>query len=203
LQDGAAFCVKCGARRSAAAPQPTPAPARIATPAVAAPVASAATAVAGLAGIGGALPWQTIIGNGRPDMRAFLSLAQPAARQVVQRSLRKPGLAMAATTMLDLLVAGITGGPAAIAAALPRFIGGGLTSLLSLVTGTKGGALRTITGIVSLLTALVQVISLGVALIGGLSSGASLLTLAPTAVATASALTMAVKTASVALRRRS
>ena len=215
LRDGAAFCITCGAKRTAVvAPQPTPAPAAAPAPspahaaahAVATPAASAATAVAGIAGVagvGGALPWQTIVGDGRPDMRAFLSLAQPAARQVVQRSLRKPGLAMAATAVLDLLVAGITGGPAAIAAALPRFLGGGLTSLLSLITGTKGGALRTITGVVSLLTALVQVISLGVALIGGLNSGASLLTLATTAIATASALMMAVKTASVALRRRS
>jgi len=129
--------------------------------------------------------------------------AMPTARTVVQRSLKRPGLSMAATTVLDLFVAGVSGGPAALVGAIPRALGGGLTSLLSLATGSKGGALRGLTGAVSLLTALVQVVSLGWTLIGGLADGTSLLTLAPMAVATASALLMALKTASVALRRRS
>ena len=207
LRDGAAFCITCGAKRTAVvAPQPavTPQPAaadRAAT--FAAPATSAATAVASLAGAGGALPWQTIIGDARPDMRAFLSVAHPAATQVMRRSLRKPGLAMAATAGLDLFVAGMSGGAGAVAAAIPRFLGGGLTSLLALVTGTKAGPLRAVTGIVSLLTALVQVISLATALIGGISAGAPLLQTGSVALATASALTMAIKTASVALRRRS
>lgn len=110
---------------------------------------------------------------------------------------------MAATAALDLFVAGVSGGSSTLAAALPRAIGGGVTALLSMVTGTKGGALRGLTGIVSLITALVQVVSLLSTLVGGLLGGASFLSLAPMAIATGSALIMALKTASVALRRRS
>ncbi len=73
----------------------------------------------------------------------------------------------------------------------------------ALITGTKSGALRGITGAVSLITALVQVVSLGGILVGGLADGAPLLSLLPMAIATGSALIMALKTASVALRRRS
>ncbi|PKQ21123.1 MAG: hypothetical protein CVT66_01300 [Actinobacteria bacterium HGW-Actinobacteria-6] len=150
------------------------------------------------------LPWQTIVAGQTPDLRAMLSAAaMPAARTVVQRSLRRPGLSMAATVALDLFVAGVSGGPAALAAAIPRALGGGLTSLLSLITGSKGGALRGLTGVVSLVTAVVQIVSLGGTLLAGLANGTPLLTLVPMAVATASALVMALKTASVALRRRS
>lgn len=151
-----------------------------------------------------AVPWQTIVGDERPDIRALLSgAAVPVARQALQRSLRKPGLAMAVTTILDIVVAALTGGLSAVAGVLPRALAGGLTSLLSLITGGKGGMLRTLTGIASLVTALIQVVSLGLTLIAGLRTGTSLLTLAPMVVAILSALTMALKTASVALRRRS
>ena len=130
-------------------------------------------------------------------------VAMPGARTLAQRSLKRPGLSMAATTVLDLFVAGISAGPAGLLGALPRVLGGGLTSALSLITGTKGGPLRSLTGAVSLLTALVQVVSLGWTLIGGVRGGSPFLTLAPMMVAMASALVMALKTASVALRRRS
>ncbi len=150
------------------------------------------------------LPWQTIVAGETPDLRAMLSrVAMPGARTLAQRSLRKPGLSMAITTALDVLVAGVSGGPGALVGAIPRAVGGGLTSVLSLATGTKGGALRGLTGIVSLGTALVQVVSLGATLIGGFRDGTSILALVPMVIAMASALTMAVKTASVALRRRS
>jgi hypothetical protein len=129
--------------------------------------------------------------------------ASPAARSVVQASLRSPGVSLAVTTTLDLVVAGLSGGAGALTAALPRAVAGGVSALLAIVTGRKGGAMRTVTGIVSLVTALVQAGSLLVTLIGGLLGGASLLTVAPMALATGSALTMAVKTASVALRRPS
>ncbi|PKQ16491.1 MAG: hypothetical protein CVT67_05000 [Actinobacteria bacterium HGW-Actinobacteria-7] len=150
------------------------------------------------------LPWQTVIAGETPDLRAMLAgVAAPAARKVVQSSLRKPGLSLAATTALDLLVAGLTGGSSAVTAAVPRAVAGGFSALMALITGSKGGALRTLTGLVSLVTALVQAVSLLVTLVGGFLGGASLLTLAPMAVATGSALIMAIKTASVALRRRS
>jgi len=152
-----------------------------------------------------AVPWRTITGAEQLDVRSFLSTsALPTARRAVQRaSLRKPGLSLAATTVLDLFVAAVSGGSGALGAAVPRFLMGGLTSLLSLITGSKSGALRGVTGVVSLLTALVQAITVVVALIGGLLDGASLLSLGPMAVAAASALVMAVKTASVALRKGS
>ncbi len=150
------------------------------------------------------LPWQTIIAGQVPDLSSMLArVAIPTAQKVVNRSLRRPGLALAVTTVLDLFVAGITGGGTAVSAAIPRVIGGGATALLSMITGKKGGALRGLTGIVSLLTALVQVFSLLVTFVSGLRDGASLTTLAPMAIATGSATVMALKTASVALRRRS
>jgi hypothetical protein len=212
--EAAAFCSKCGASRPAITAASTAPPggavASTATPAAAAtfaaPVFSAAT-IGGLAGAGAlatALPWQTIVAGETPDLRAMLAAAaSPAARSVVQASLRSPGVSLAVTTTLDLVVAGLSGGAGALTAALPRAVAGGVSALLAIVTGRKGGAMRTVTGIVSLVTALVQAGSLLVTLIGGLLGGASLLTVAPMALATGSALTMAVKTASVALRRPS
>ena len=216
------FCTSCGARFGAEESFCTACGAPRQQPPAAAPVApglvqqaghaaqtarqtyGAVAQVAGAAGMAVALPWQTIVAGETPDLRAMLSrMAVPGARTLAQRSLKKPGLAMAVTVVLDLFVAGISGGPGALAGALPRVLAGGATALLSLVTGSKGGGLRTVTGVVSLGTALVQVVSLGVTFIAGLRTGAPLLSTLSMAVAITSALTMSVKTASVALRRRS
>lgn len=160
--------------------------------------------VAGAAGMAASLPWQTIVAGETPDLRGMLSrVAMPGARTLVQRSLKKPGLAMAVTTALDLVVAGLSGGGGALVGALPRLLAGGTTALLSLVTGSKGGALRSVTGFVSLGTALVQAVSLVLTLVSGIRTGMPLLSTLSMVVAIASALTMAIKTASVALRRRS
>ena len=160
--------------------------------------------VASVAGMAASLPWQTIVAGETPDLRAMLSrVAVPGARTLVQRSLKKPGLAMAVTTALDLVVAGLSVGTSALLGALPRVIAGGTTALLSLITGSKGGALRSITGCVSLGTALVQVVSLVLTLASGIRTGMPLLSTLSMMIAIASSLTMAVKTASVALRRRS
>lgn len=194
------FCTSCGAPRDVAASQgvtPTPRP----TPAPSASVAGTAVAAASMAA---GLPWQTIIAGQTPDLSSmFARMVVPSAHKAVNRSLRRPGVALAVTTVLDVFVAGVTGGGAGISSAIPRVIGGSVTSALSLITGSKGGALRGLTGVVSLLTVLVQVVSLLMALGRGVLDGAPLLTLAPMAVATGSAAVMAVKTASVALRRRS
>lgn len=199
------FCTKCGAPRQAPNPAqaPTFAP-QVGHAARTAQQAYGAVAqVAGVAGVAAGLPWQTIVAGETPDLRAMLSrVAMPGARTLAQRSLKKPGLAMAVTTLLDLAVAGLSGGGSALVGALPRVLAGGTTALLSLITGSKGGALRSITGFVSLGTALVQVVSLALTLIAGVRSGMPLLSLLSMAIAIASALTMAVKTASVALRRR-
>lgn len=203
------FCTKCGSPRPApAASVPAVAPTLTRQAGQAAQTArqayGAVAQVAGVAGMAAGLPWQTIVAGETPDLRAMFSrVAVPGARTLVQRSLRKPGLAMAVTTALDLIVAGLSGGSSALVGALPRVLAGGTTALLSLVTGSKGGALRSITGFVSLGTALVQVVSLGITLIGGVRSGMPVLSMLSMAVAMASALTMAIKTASVALRRRS
>ena len=207
LTDKDRFCTKCGSPRElapAAAQTPTFAQQAGQAASTASRAYGAVTQVAGVAGMAATLPWQTIVAGETPDLRAMLSRAVvPGARTLVQRSLKKPGLAMALTVGLDLLVAGLSGGTGALVGALPRVLAGGTTALLSLITGSKGGALRSITGIVSLVTALVQVVSLGITLIGGIRSGMPALSMLSMAVAMASALTMAVKTASVALRRRS
>lgn len=193
------FCTKCGTART----KPPVGPAATYTPA-ASTASGTVSRVVGATAVVAGLPWQTIVAGQTPDLSAMLSRAvMPTAQNVVMRSLRRSGLSMAATTMLDLFVAVISGGSGALAAALPRAIGGGVTALLSLITGTKGGALRGLTGVVSLVTALVQVTSLGGTFVGGLAEGAPLLSLLPMAIATGSAFIMALKTASVAMRRRS
>lgn len=205
------YCTACGASRGearAASASVAPAPTLTQQAGHAAGTArqtyGAVTQMAGAAGMAAALPWQTIVAGETPDLRGMLSrVAMPGARTLVQRSLKKPGLAMAVTTALDLVVAGLSGGGSALVGALPRVLAGGATALLSLVTGSKGGTLRSVTGFVSLGTALVQVVSLGITLIGAVRTGMPALSMLSMAVAMTSALTMAMKTASVALRRRS
>lgn len=226
MGDAAAFCTKCGAPRAAlpargsaaaiaaqpATPMPVSKPADpvkdagVHTFAAAGTAASAAGAAfsmaAGASGVA-ALPWQTIVGAEQPDIRAFLSQAAlPSAQRAVRASLRPLGLPMAATAVLDLIVALVIGGPAALGVAVPRFLLAGLTALLSVVTGNKGGALRGITGAVSIITALVQAVTLLYGLGVAIAAGAPLLQLASMAVTAASVLTMAIKTTVTALRRR-
>ncbi len=192
------FCRSCGEPRQAVSANPEPASSRPVS------VGAVMQTVAPAASMAAMLPWQTVIAGETPDLRAMLaSVVAPAAHKVVKSSLRKPGLSLAATTALDLIVAVLSGGASALAAAIPRVVAGAVTALLALITGSKGGGLRTFTGVVALVTALVQAGSLVATLIGGVRGGAPLMTLVPMGVATASALTMAVKTASVALRRRS
>lgn len=205
------YCTHCGAPRGDAPTTPaTAAPALTLTgqaghaAQTARQVHGAVAQAAGVAGMAAALPWQTIVAGETPDLRDMLSrVAMPGARTLVQHSLKKPGLAMAVTTAFDLVVAGLSGGGSALVGALPRVLAGGTTALLSLITGSKGGALRSVTGFVSLGTALVQVISLVMTLVNGVRTGMPALSMLSMAVAIASALTMAIKTASVALRRRS
>ncbi len=155
-----------------------------------------------MAGMSLALPWRTVYEAEDPDIRGFLSAAAlPAAQQAVRASLRRPGIAMAVTATLDLVVAIVTGGSGAVASTLPRFLLGGATAVLSLLTGRKGGALRMATGVASLVTIAVQLGFAGFALSSGVAEGASLLLLVPRVVAMLSSLVMAVKTAVVALKR--
>ena len=59
-------------------------------------------------------------------------------------SLRRPGFMMGITAVLDLVVTLQLGG--SVAAALPRLALGGATSVLSLVTGSRGGRPRSVCG---------------------------------------------------------
>lgn len=155
-----------------------------------------------MTGLVGVLPWQTVVGDRQPDIGAFLAAAaRPAAQAAVRASLRRPGIAMGVTAALDLVVTLLLGGP--LAPAAPRALLGGATSALSIVTGSRGGPMRTLSGALGVVTAVVQGGSLLWGLVAGFGSGEPLLTLAPMLLATASALVMAVKTIAVAFRGRS
>lgn len=196
----------------AAAPPPpsaAPPPPPVTTPPSAAPRPSTATATAtvaratSLAGAltaGAGLPWQTIVGDQAPDLKALLArTGAPLAQQAVRRSLRNPGLALLVTTALDLFVVWVTAGPVAVEEAFPRVAAGAATALLSLLVGSRGGPLRGLAGLSSVVTAGLQVASLGSALLAALDTG-DVVAVAPMALAMASALTTAVKTAAVAFR---
>ncbi|MBN1631264.1 MAG: zinc ribbon domain-containing protein [Thermoleophilia bacterium] len=183
-----AFCAACGTSRDQAR--------SLASRSAQGIVAQAA----GLAGAGFALPWHTLAGAGRPDIGALLSAAAlPGAQQAIRASLKRPGLALAATTVLDVAVAVITGGTSALYKALPRLVLGGATSVLSLVTGAKGGGIRKATGIVGGVTALAQLGFVAYTLISG-AGDVSAWVLVPQVVAMVSSFVMAVKTTFVALR---
>ena len=181
------FCTKCGAPREHAAPAESPAapgPTLVQQAGQAASTASRAygtvARVAGVAGMGVALPWQTVVGGQQPDIRAFLSAAAlPAAQGAIRASLKRPGIAMAVTTTLDLVVSGITRGWGGVLGALPRFLLGGATALFSLITGSKGGPLRKLTGAVGGVTAVVQLGFTGYTLVTGVLGGTSALLLDP------------------------
>lgn len=205
------FCTMCGTPREQAAGSvagvaaPNVGPTLVAQGGQAAQTAraahSAVAQVAGIAGMGAALPWQTVTGTQQPDIRAFLSAAAlPAAQTAIRASLKRPGIAMAVTTVLDLAVSGISGGTGALVAAIPRFLLGGATALFSLITGSKGGPLRKLTGAVGAVTGVVQLGFTGYTLVTGVLGGVSMLLLIPQVIAMTSSLLMAVKTAVTALK---
>jgi hypothetical protein len=202
------FCTKCGApreRTAAPASAPAPGPTLVQQAGRAAATAQraygAVAQVAGVAGMGAALPWQTVAGSQQADVRAFLSAAaMPVAHGAIRASLKRPGLAMAVTTTLDLAVSGITRGWPGVPAAIPRFLLGGATALFSLITGSKGGPLRKLTGAVSGVTAVVQLSFTGYTLIAGALGGTSALVLIPQVIAMLSSLVLAVRTMASALK---
>ena len=189
---------------SAAPPPPpvTPPPPAAPRPSTATATATVgrATSLAGALTAGAGLPWQTIVGNQAPDLKALLArTGAPLAQQAVRRSLRNPGLALLVTTALDLFVVWVTAGPVAVEEAFPRVAAGAATALLSLLVGSRGGPLRGLAGLSSVVTAGLQVASLASALMAALDTG-DVVAVAPMALAMASALTTAVRTAAVAFR---
>ncbi len=210
------FCSTCGAARVVAGPTAGSAgssPAMPGGPSGRGPVGAAqvvsraygaAAQAAALAGTGLAMPWQRLTGAAMPDIGALLSAAAlPGAQRAIRASsLKRPAAAMMATTLLDVVVAVVTGGTSALYKALPRLILGLVTSVLSLATGSKAGRLRVITGAVGAATAAAQLGFAAYTLCAGFDDGTSWYALAPQVVAMVSAFIMACKTVAVAARRQ-
>lgn len=202
LAPAAVFCTKCGCPRKV-----SPGAAPVATVAgVAGQAVRSASMAGGVvqlvgAGAGFALPWQTVAGAQRADVAAMVrAAALPAAQGLIRSSLRRPGIAMAVTTVLDLVITFVTGGSAALPRMLPRMLTGIATTVMSLVTGSRGGALRKTTGAVAAIGALVAAVTALWGLTAGMLAHTSPWTLLPTAVGAISCLVMAVKTAWAAFR---
>lgn len=147
------------------------------------------------------VPWQTVVGAQQVDVRSLLASAgRSTADTAVRGSLRRPGLALGVTVILDALVVIMVGG--SVSSVAPRAVLGLTTALAAVVVGRRGGWLRVVSGLLGGVTAVVQAGALVIPLVSGFRSGTSLLDLAPSAVAAASVLVMAVKTAVLALRPR-
>lgn len=196
--DGAAFCGGCGRPRDALAPGgPAATPPRPVSPRPA-PVGIPPAA----SGLVGALPWQTVLAGQRPDVGAFLARAgASAAAAAVRASLRRPALALAVTTALDVVVAALAG-PAALQAAWPRVLAGLVTSGLGVAAGSRGGLLRTLAGLAGVVATLAGLGAVGSALLAAADAGADPVTLLPQLVTMASSLAVAARTATLALRRK-
>lgn len=204
LDPAAAFCMRCGAPRADVARRAgsaTGGPTVAANPAL---IARQAMSTAGTAAsMGGmlALPWQTIVAGESPDIRSLVSAGAPIAQRVVMASLRRPAIALLVTTLLDLTVALISGRPGALWMVGLRIAMGVGTAALGMIVGSKGGVLRKITGVASIVTGLVQTGSLLFTAFSGAISPAGLLGLIPSILTQASSLVMLVKTAIVSLTR--
>jgi hypothetical protein len=191
----ALFCAQCGAPRQAAPPA-TPGAAH------AFPVLPVAEQGVALAGIGVSLPWQRLTADERPSPRDWVAAgALPSAQWAAGLSLKRPGLALAAATLLDFAVAIITGGASGLYEALPRLIFGGVTAGLAVAAGSKRGRLRLTSGVLAIITALVQFAFAVNHLVAGLDAGTSGWAIASQLVVAVSTLLAASKTASVAFRR--
>lgn len=208
LKSGASFCSRCGAKVRSDAVAPA-ANARTA----AAPTSLAETvrrtqqmvgttaSIAGVAGSVGALGWQTVVKGERPDLSQFLARGvAPVAQQVVRRSIRRPAVALIVTTLLDAFVAWVTGQPAALTASGLRLASGLGTGLLGMITGKRGGVLRAITGIGSLVTTALQGYNAVALLLAAVGRGTSLLSLIPSIVSTASVIFVGVRLAITTFR---
>lgn len=158
----------------------------------------------GQAAVTAGLPWQVVTGSQRPDVRSMLATAAlPMAGAAVGRSLRRPGLALGFTTLMDLLIVLVMGGGGALAAAAPRVISGLVTSVLSVVTGRRRGPVRVLAALGSVVTVGLQALALAASVGAMLDSGADGLEAVPGIVAMASALAVASRTTVMALRKGS
>lgn len=124
----------------------------------------------------------------------------PTARSVMQSSLRRPGLALLATTALDLVVAWLTGEDA-LAAAVPRALVATVSGLLAILAGSKAGVLRTLAGLAGAVTGTVQLGTLSFAIVDAVQAEADLLVVLPQLVILGSSFVLALKTLFSAFRR--
>lgn len=194
------YCARCGVPLAhTKMPPPPPPPASPPPP----PPHSSPPFVAQLAGAPAlaGLPWQTVSGGRQVDLAAFLSAAaMPTARSVMQSSLRRPGLALLATTALDLVVAWLTGEDA-LAAAVPRALVATVSGLLAILAGSKAGVLRTLAGLAGAVTGTVQLGTLSFAIVDAVQAEADLLVVLPQLVILGSSFVLALKTLFSAFRR--
>lgn len=207
--DNARFCPKCGAGRGAATPgaglvaaqQPS------AQQATAAGTLRKAQTAASYAGMAAGMPWQTVVGGERPDLGAFLKQAGApvggmVGRRVIQRSVRKPALALLLTTLLDALVSVISGQPAAVGALGMRVLSGSGTAIVGLIVGRRKGKFgRGLVAVGSVTTASLQLYNAGSMLIAALGAQASFFSLVPSLMSTASVIFVAGKTLYMVVRQ--
>ncbi len=148
-----------------------------------------------------AVPWQAVFGDQPPDLGALLSrTAVPAIATAAGSSLRRPGIALVVTALLDLVVAA-TAVPSTAAGALPRVGSALLAGALAAAAGAKGGLLRRLAGVAGVLAAVVHLAAAGLSLVAVMASGEALVGQLPQLVTMASSLVLAARTALSALRR--
>lgn len=227
VADTAAFCTKCGTkvvrvapRQPAATPQaqaqpPAQAPQQAEAPSLVSQAGAAATSVsaaygtatraAGMAASAAgvvSLPWQTIVTGQSVDVQGMLRAAAPSLLAMAPRpNLRKPALAIAFTVVMDVGIALVSGGAVNVPMLLMRVVTGAGTAVLGAITGGKGGGLRKVTGLVSVVFGVVQLVSLLVAAYQAIATPTTLLALLPSIVAVVSGLVLSVSTAIAGFRR--
>ena len=207
LDESARFCTSCGSERVGVTPTEPAADTGSHAPSASSAVRTAQTAAA-YAGMASALPWQTVVAGQRPDIGAFLGragipTATSIATRIVHRSVRKPALALLFTTLIDVIVTMISGQPAALSGLAMRFVAGSGTGFLGLLVGKRGGFGRTLVGVGSIATALLQLWNAGSILLGAFGADAGLLSLLPSLISTVSVIVVAVKTILMSFRKRS
>lgn len=209
LAEGTRFCAACGVpveRPSLVVAQPIVAPAQQ-TPASAQPTAAAvathiqrgATIAAAVAGT----PWQTIVAG---DASALGDYARRWAPMLVgalgRPNLRVPARALLLTVTLDVVVAIMSGQPAALKALGWRLFFGLGTAFWGLVAGRKRGFASKLTQLLSLVTSGFQVVSVVRGLIALFAGPVALLPMLSSLLVQVASLVALVKTFLFARRKK-
>ena len=161
---------------------------------------SSAASVASIAGAAAGAPWTTVVGAGRLDLSALASGFAPLAQSAVHASVRAPAVALILTSLIELGVALASGQPAAMRLVAVRAAISVTTGVLGVVVGRRGGALRSVFGVLAIATALVQGFSVAITAVAASGMG-SVWVLLPSLVAQLSSLVLAIRSAIGGLRR--